>query len=181
MKHLDQCQICKVHSVKKKWKVCWSMWSCCFSRSERLTAAWARQALWLIVRLWGQRTPRRGSEQKAGIYWAVRRYFNFQTKDSAAPVRVAWDGVYQGPEGAQGKHFVLPSHENSKHRATGYVGWKNCDLKVMCNLKVESYVLFSGQLWGLKLRRQDSDDSETAMERQRRKPRYTRIFAIKTR
>ena len=165
MKHLDQCQICKVHSIKKKWKVCWSMWSCCVSRSERLTAAWARQALWSIVRLWGQRTPRRCSEQKAGIYSAIRRYFYFQTKDSAEPVRAAWDSVYQGPEEAQGKHFVLPSHENSKHRATGYAGGKNCDLKVMRNLKVESYVLFSGQIWGLKLRRQDSQMTQTLLWR----------------
>ena len=147
--------ICKVHS-KEKGKVCWTIWSCCFSRSEALTAAWARQALWLIVRLWGHRIPGRGLEQKAGIYWAAWRDFNFQTKGSAASVHAAWDSVYQGPESAQGKHFVLHSHENSKHRAIGYVGWKNCDLKVMHNLKVESYVLFSRQIWGLKLRRQDS-------------------------
>lgn len=60
IKHLDLCQIYKVHSTKDNGNYAETRETAASLSQEHWPTAWAGQVLLLIVRMWGQGTRREG-------------------------------------------------------------------------------------------------------------------------
>lgn len=123
-------QINKAH-CKEQGKFCWTIWNWCFSKSKTLPHSLGQAGALTDSEGTGVGSPQGRAGGRAGIYWALQRYFTFWTNGSATsvhPVALSFD---KGQARAQGKCFFWFSGELKVwwSAATGDVGKEFCTLQ----------------------------------------------------